>query len=314
MQFNLYVRAVILCCFASGFLMLPRLAFAQAWVPEKGEGSVSVTYQKLIGRDHFDFSGARADVGTDRAYSTSVEFEYGVTDRVAVNADVVYVGSKYTGGLPEGPLDFDGRYHSSFQDAHFQVRYNVLRKPLVLTPFVSVTLPTHDYETSGHSATGRHFYELLFGGNVGRQLGPKLPNVYLQGRYSFALLKHFAGLNLNRSNFDLEVGWEPTKRLILRLLGSWQKTHGGLQAPIEFDEPGSERFEFHDRVLRANYFRLGGGATYSLSKTVDVYVGYGGSVSGRNTLGVGGVAVGFSWRFSRRSEASKTSSVRSSQP
>ncbi len=80
-------------------------------MPEKGEGSVSITFQKLVGYDHFDLARARQKVGTDRALSTSVEFEYGVTDKLAFNADVVYVASKYKGSFPEGPLDFDGRYH-----------------------------------------------------------------------------------------------------------------------------------------------------------------------------------------------------------
>jgi hypothetical protein len=306
MQDKRFAFAVVLCFAVSCInLGLPPTAFSQAWVPEKGEGSVSVTYQKLAGYDHFDLAGARQKVGTDRAQSVSLEFEYGVTHKLAVNADVLYVASKYNGSFPEGPLDFDGRYHPAFQDAHLQVRYNVLEKPLMLTPFVSVTVPTHHYETSGHTATGRDFYELLLGVNAGRQLGPVLPGVYLEGRYSYAILKHFQGLNLNRSNLDTEVGWLATKRLTLRLLGAWQKTYGGLRAPIDFEGPGTEQFEFHDRVLRANYFRLGGGATYSVNRKFDIYLGYGGSVSGRNTLATGGLAIGLTWRFSRGSHISK---------
>ncbi|HEX9273059.1 MAG TPA: hypothetical protein VGA01_12680 [Candidatus Binatia bacterium] len=306
MQVKRIASPLVLCFAVSCInLGLPPTAFSQAWVPEKGEGSVTITYQKLVGYDHFDLTGARQKVGTDRAQSMSVEFEYGVTDKLAFNADVVYVASKYNGSFPEGPLDFDGRYHPAFQDAHLQVRYNVLNKPLMLTPFVSVTVPTHHYETSGHDATGRDFYELLVGANAGRQLGSVLPNVYVQGRYSYAILKHFAGLNLNRSNLDTEVGWMVTRRLTLRLLGAWQKTYGGLRAPIDFEGPGTEQFEFHDRVLRASYFRLGGGATCSVNRTFDINVGYGGSVSGLNTLAVGGIAIGFSWRFSRGSSISK---------
>ena len=146
---------------------------------------------------------------------------------------------------------------------------------------------------------------MLLGLNAGRELGPVLPNVYVQGRYSFAILKHFAGLNLNRSNFDSEIGWLAARRVNVRLLLAWQKTYGGLKAPIEFEEPGSEQFEFHDRVLQANYFRLGGAVTYSLNRNFDVNVGYGGSATGSNTLAVGGLAIGVSWRFSRGSDISK---------
>jgi len=173
------------------------------------------------------------------------------------------------------------------------------------TPFVSVAVPDQLWEASEQMATGRRLFGLLVGANAGRQLGPVLPNVYIQGRYSYAILKHFAGLNLNRSNLDTELGWMATRRLTLRLLGSWQKTYGGLRAPIDFEGPGTEQFEFHDRVLRASYFRLGGAATYSLNKSFDINVGYDGSVSGLNTLAVDGIAIGLSWRFSRGSSISK---------
>ena len=306
MQIERILRLLVLCF--AGFcvqLVFSSSAFSQAWVPEKGEGSVSIVYQNLVGHDHFDFTGARRKVGTDRAQSTSVEFEYGLTDRLALNADVLFVASKYNGDLPEGPFDFDGRYHPAFQDAHFQLRYNLRKNPVVLTPFVSVTVPTHHYETSGHSATGRDFYELLVGVSAGRQLGPAAPNIYVEGRYSFAILKHFAGLNLNRSNIDSEVGWVVHRRVTLRLLAAWQKTYGGLKAPIEFEEPGSEQFEFHDRVLQANYFRLGGGVTYLMSRNVELNMAYAGSATGSNTLAVNGLAIGFTWRFSRGSDLSR---------
>jgi hypothetical protein len=289
------------------YLVVPAITFGQAWLPQKGDGSITLTYQKIIGRDHLDFTGARVKIGTDRAQTAQMDFEYGVTDKLALNADVVYTASRYNGPLPEGPLDFDGRYHPTFQDAHFQVRYNLTGKPLVLTPFVSVTIPTHSYETSGHNAAGRHFHELLIGINAGRVLRPRLPGVYVHARYSYAILKHFAGLNLNRSNLDSEVGWELHRRVTLRLLGAWQKTYGGLQAPIEFDEPGSEKFEFHDRVLKAIYFRLGAGATFSMNKTFDIHVGYSGTVTGKNSLAVGGFGIGLTWKFFKRHDISDMS-------
>lgn len=101
MQVKRFTSALVLCFAVSCVnLGLPPTAFSQAWVPEKGEGSVSITYQKLVGYDHFDLTGARQKVGRDRAQSVSVEFEYGVTDKLAFNADVVYVASKYNGSFP----------------------------------------------------------------------------------------------------------------------------------------------------------------------------------------------------------------------
>ena len=287
-------------------LRFPAAAFSQAWVPEKGEGSVSVTYQNLVARYHVDGMGRRSRVGTDSAQSVLMDFEYGITDKLALNADVVYVASKYEGKFPEGPLDFDARWHPTLQDTHFSLRFNLRQRPLVLTPFISVTVPTHRYETDGHNAAGRHFHELLIGVNAGRTLGRILPNCYVDGRYSFAILKRFAGLNLNRSNADWEFGWAANRKLTLRFLGAWQQTHGGLNFPEDI-HPGEEEFEFHDRVLHASYFRLGGGATFSVNKNLGLNLAYAGTAAAKNGVLVGGISVGFTWKFSRKHDISKVS-------
>jgi len=291
-------------------LICPASANSQAWVPRKGDGSVTFTYQNLAAHKHVDSHGKRANVGTDSAQSILLDFEYGLTDKLAVNADVVYVASKYVGTFPEGPSDFDRSWHPTLQDAHFSLRYQVRSHPFVLTPFVSVTVPTHRYETSGHNAAGRHFYELLIGVNAGRQLGPILPHCYVHGRYSYAIVEHFAGLNLNRSNGDLEFGWEASRKLTFRFVGAWQQTQGGLNFPEEI-HPGEEEFEFHDRVLHASYFRLGGGASYSLNKNFDLNLAYAGTVAAKNGVIVGGFAAGFTWRFSRGYDLSKISAKNS---
>ena len=185
-----------------------------------------------------------------------------------------------------------------FQDAHIGLRYNALRRFLVVTPFIGVTIPTHAYEVRGHSAAGRRFHEFLIGANVGRQLGPLLPNSYLQVRYSFAKPKRFAGLNLNRSNADWEVGWAANKRITIRFIGSWQKTHGGFEFPQDIH--GEEDFSIHDRVARANFVQLGAGVTFSVNRSLDVHTAWAPTpIYARNTHGDRGFIVGFSWRFSR---------------
>ncbi len=296
---------VVLCVHTE----FPAATFAQAWVPEKGDGSVSVTYQNLVARDHINFTGARAsNLGTVRAHSMLIDFEYGITDKLAFNTDLAYIGSNYRGPLPESPFD-NGRFHSAFQDAHFHVRYNVLKNPAVVTPFIGVTIPTHNYGVLGHSAIGRGFHELLIGVNAGRQLGPILPNVYFHGRYSYTILKRFEGMNLNRSNVDWEVGWLATGKLTLRFLGAWQKSYGGLNLPVDLHS--EEDHEIHDRAARADFVRLGGGATFSVNRSFDIDIAYATTVWGRNIHAVGGMALGFSWRFSRGHDISKISAKNS---
>src|SRR5262245_27946711 len=302
-------RTIVLCLMVLYLLLtLPAIVFSQAWTPPKEEGSMSFTYQTLASHDHLDFTGARVDIGRIRAHTLVMGFEYGLTDRLALDAELAYISSKYTSQLPESPHD-DGAYHPTFQDAQLGLRYNVLKNPLVLTPFIGATIPTHDYETRGHSAAGRNFHEFLMGLNVGRQLGPVLPDAYFHVRYSYAVLSHFNGLNLNRSNADWEVGWIATRRCSLRFLGAWQRTQGGLDLPKDLTE---ENHELHDRVARANYLRLGGGVTFSVSRSLDVHSAYLTTVSGINTHAVGGLAIGISWRFSK-GLATARSSVNTSE-
>jgi hypothetical protein len=298
-------QAIIVCLTALFVhLALSATGFAQAWVPEKGEGSVSVTYQKTDVRYHYDSTGAKEDKGQIHTHATLMALEYGLTDKLALDFGLAYIASKWDhpqGPLflrPHGPLD-NGSFHPMFQDAHLGLRYNVARRRLVVTPFIGFTIPTHAYEVRGHSAVGLGFKEFLVGVNVGRRLGPLLPNGYVQVRYSFAMHKRFAGLNLNRSNVDWEVGWFAKRSIALRFIGSWQRTHGGLSFSPNVKLTPDE-FDIHDRVARANYLQLGGGVTFSVNRYVDIHAAYAPTaVYARDTHGDAGIVIGFSWRFSR---------------
>lgn len=284
----------------SFYLAFSATAFAQAWVPAKGEGTVSITYQKVDVRYHFNFVGKKTDTGHIHTQNTLMALEYGLTDKLALDFDLAYVASKYQGLHPHGPPD-TGFYHPQFQDLHLGLRYNALRRNLLVTPFVAVTIPTHDYEVRGHSAVGRGFHELLIGTNVGRQLDPILRDGYFQFRYSYAILKPLADVRLNRSNADWEVGWAANRRITIRFIGSWQKTHGGFEFPQDVHD--EEDFDIHDRVARANYVQLGAGVTFSVNKSLDVHTAWAPTpIYARNTHGDKGFIVGFSWRFSRGSQ------------
>ncbi len=285
---------------------------AQAWVPPKGDGSVTFTYQKVDVRTHYTSTGTKRDQGQIHTHNAVMALDYGLTDRLALDFDLTFVASKYKGLRPHGPPD-TGSYHPMFQDAHIGLRYNALRRSFVLTPFVGFTIPTHNYEVRGHSAVGRGFKEFLVGVNIGRGLDPILRDGYVNARYSFAMHKRFAGLNLNRSNTDWEVGWSATKLLSLRFVGSWQRTHGGFEFPQDIHD--HDDFDIHDRVARVNYVQLGGGVSFSLNRSLDVHVGYAAvPVYARNAHGDKGVVIGFSWRFSRGSDSRISRNTPSSKP
>ena len=293
--------APVVLCFLALLLLAPKSVLAQAaWVPLKGEGQVTVTYQNIYVKYHLDYQGKTFDSGPIRSNTIVTSFEYGLTNNLAFDASIAHVSSKYEGFVgehPHGPVD-TGFYHPTFQNLDLGVRYNIRSRPLVLTPFVAVVIPTHDYETRGHSAVGRGLKELRMGINVGRDLEGILPRSYVQGRYSFSMVEGVEEFNLNRSNAEWELGHFATDRVSLRFTAAWQRTHGGLRIPIDGDH---EHFhDIHDQATRSNFFRLGGGVSFSLTRSVDLHVDLNNTARGNNTHKPRGVSLGISWRFSRR--------------
>src|SRR5882724_4567741 len=96
-------RATLIFVFALGFYLgFPADLRSQAWVPEKGEGSLTFTYQDLDARDHLNFKGTRSRaLGAVHAHTMVMDFEYGISDKLAFNADLAYVASRYKGPIPE---------------------------------------------------------------------------------------------------------------------------------------------------------------------------------------------------------------------
>src|SRR6266851_2675970 len=104
-------------------------ARAQAYLPPKGEGTVSVVFQQMGVTYHYAPT-TPVDRGHIRGETLLVDVTYGLTDKVAVSFALPWIASKYTGPYPHplvdssgpipvlygaNPLD-DGTYHGTFQD------------------------------------------------------------------------------------------------------------------------------------------------------------------------------------------------------
>jgi len=276
----------------------------QAWLPARGEGYVSLTYQGMVTSDHLLSSGEAFDRGPTRLSTVSAGILYGITDRLTVGADLPYVASKFTlapGLLPnahdlEAKID-DDRYHGTLQDFRAATKYNAVRGPLMLTPFFEVVIPTHRYETFGHSAPGKYLREYRVGTNVGRLLNPILPRAYFDLRYTYSFVQKLAGMNLDRNNIDLEVGYFLKPSISVRAIGGVQKTVGGLEALVRPDSPF---FNIHDRAERGHSSRIGGGATFSVRRNLDLYALLVSTLSGKNVQAFTALGVGVSWNFQTR--------------
>lgn len=283
---------------------------AQAWLAPEGEASFDVAYQNGYTRDHLVTKGQVFDGGRIRANQVVFGLTYSFTDKLAAGASLPYVSARYDGSVPHiAPglkvLD-DGSYHGTWTDLRLDLRYNVWREPAVVTPFVSVIMPIHDYATFAHAAPSSGLEQYLVGVSVGRRLDPILEAGFAQLRYSYAFVEEVLGISHDRSNADLEIGYFLTPSLGVSALVNYQKTHGGLQIP----KPGTPgwaafietpEFLHHDQLSQTNYLNVGGVVSYALTGTVDVFASYRTTVWGQNFHAVQpAIAIGMSWGFSPR--------------
>jgi hypothetical protein len=289
----------------------PVLVLGQAWLPAGGEGSISLNYLGMITSDHLISTGKPLDRGPMEMHTLTSSVSYGITDRIAISAEVPYIASKFklTPGLAPNAHDLeskidDGRYRETFQDFRGSVKFNAVRAPFMLTPFYELVVPTHHYTTFGHSAPGKYLHENHLGFDMGRLLNPILPRAYFDLRYTYTFVPRLDGFNIDRNNVDLEVGyfWKPT--IAFRGIGSVQKTLGGLESPVSPDSP---YFYDHDRLERGHYTRIGGGVTFTLPRKLDLYVLVISTLSGKNIQAFTAPTIGLSWNFQTRGSPERAS-------
>src|SRR5580704_8293569 len=142
-------------------ISLPVLA--QAWLSPKGDGVVTALYQNDIERLHSFSDGRTKDRGHTTLDGMFANTDFSFTDKLAVSISMPFIAGKYVGPFPHllvrgdpstaVAID-DGNYHGGFQDFRFNVRYALSQRDLKIAPFFQAALPSHDYPTLGHGATG----------------------------------------------------------------------------------------------------------------------------------------------------------------
>jgi hypothetical protein len=250
--------------------------FAQAWVPPAGFGRVSFTYQKIAHTGHIHANGTSSTVdgGHTVNHNLYLEGEYGITDRIAVSLGLPFVASRYTDpkspppNLPFYPWDQCRCWKAGFQDFNFTTRYNTVGYPhsaLAVTPFVSIGVPSHDYQFRGEAVVGRNLKEFRFGTDATLRIDPISENLYLQGEYSYAVVERVLDIRNDRSNARIGADYLlDRKKMTLSALVTGQWTHGGLLPAEMTNSP--ERLDQFDRLLPDNNWRVVIGAGYSFQR------------------------------------------------
>ncbi|MGH9139886.1 MAG: hypothetical protein ACRD2I_01960 [Vicinamibacterales bacterium] len=302
------VLAVLMLTLASA-----SVATAQAFIPPKGEGSVSFLFQDVAVKEHY-YGTTPVDSGRIRTEIALVDVTYGLTDKVAVSVGLPLVAAKYTGTAAHplvdlsgstptfygsNPLD-DGTYHQTLQDLRFSVRYNITRKNFWLTPFVGSVVPSHNYEYFAHAAPGTHLNELQLGVSAAKMLDALVPGLLVQGTFAYGLTGQVLEFNPNRFNMDLEVGYFLTPKLRLLALGTGQMVQDGIDVvPNPRVNLPALEYEHHDQISIDNFLNLGGGMAFTINDRFDLYGSMIHTVAKRNGHAIDhGVTVGLTWSFS----------------
>ena len=286
-------------------------AWAQAWAPPAGLGSVTVATQTIHNTGHTDTDGVFLRIGRSVNTRIDIEADYALTDRLSVSAGLPFVFTRYTDSLPYGPpIPFPARddcrcWQSGWQDFGFTARYNVINGAFALTPSVTVGVPSHDYEYRGEAVVGQRLKEMRVTVDAGQRLDAISPRLSVQGSYSYAFVERVLDdVPNNRSNARVEGGFLITRRLSARGLLLWQHVHGGLRfggsgssaLPFPGDVNTPERMFEHDRLLRDNNWRLGVAIAYSLPQ-IDVFGSYVEFVRGTDSHAGRAFTAGISWPF-----------------
>ena len=302
--------AGVLWCATGLLLASASAASPQAWVAPAGVGAVTVAMQNLEFTGHTVTDGTYFPIGGSVHNRLDIEVDYAITDRLSITAGIPMVFAKYLDDdplpsfVPFLPVDACRCWQSGWQDLGVTARYSLSNGAFALTPSVSVGVPSHAYNFRGEAALGNRLKELRLAVNAGQRLDVISPRLSIQGQYSYALVQQVLDVPNNRSNATLEGDVIIGRRLAARVLLTWQRVHGGLRlgspsgipfvAPGEADTP--ERMFEHDRILRDNHFRLGGGVSYSLER-VDLFASYLSLVQGTDSHGGHAVTIGISMPF-----------------
>ncbi len=267
-------------------------ALAQAWLPPKGEASLALGYGDIFVNRHYLGTSANPgdnvenDFGHIRSKSFQLALGYGLTDRLAVSVALPYILTKYYGTpgqnfFPHTISIDDGNYHGIFQDFRFDVDYQLLRGPVAVAPFFAAVIPSHSYTVFAHSAAGRDLHEYLLGSSFGARLDQLLAGSYVELTYSYAFVERVLDIHHDRSNAFLELGYFLTPSLSMRGIATGVYTHGGLSFRAADQLPPPEIFLHHDQLGHDSGISVGGGLSYVLTGSTEVYASYLTQVQGR---------------------------------
>ncbi|MBS0457169.1 MAG: hypothetical protein JSS44_07565 [Proteobacteria bacterium] len=267
-------------------------AQAQAWLPGKGHGSLTLDYEQKQSTKLSFSDGNLADFGKVIDRTAHLNIDYGLSDRWAISVGLPFESNRYTGNDPHDPRVFpfpnrqrfqdDGRYHAGWSDWSVGLRYQWLARPFLVTPYVAYTQPNHTYTYFAHSALGTDQKALQVGVYLGNWFPPPWQNLFWQAGLAYTFeqsTKHLDPLanqflhddrTVNHSAISLKLGYNITPRLVGHASIEHDNSFGnGADAVSSFANPdGSPNFNnifYHDQLFLLRMTTLAAGLDYQLN-------------------------------------------------
>ena len=272
-----YQSVVVSCRLAAylGFTVVP-IAFATAQETESrtGHGSVSLNYQYLTA-DSLESTIGEIPIGPVDTHSLNVQLDYHLNEKLTLSAGLPYVRKRYRGSLQHDPLLLDpprpylenidqGQWNTGLQDIHLGARYLLSSsRTLSIEPFVSLEIPSHEYNFFGNAAVGQHVRKLQIGSSF--VFEPGLSDAYYSFDLGYVFVERTLGVSIDHWRVNAEVGYYFRPRLSGRLFALLKHGHG-LSFPDNFPLPRSTELWYqHDRLVKHNYTNAGVGVTWAFS-------------------------------------------------
>jgi hypothetical protein len=291
-------RAVVSIALAS--LALPAAAQTQtaAGVPAKGEGTValSVQYAKINQRTVPDlFGGGLENFGEITLRSAWLEFDYGLTDRLAVSAWLPFKSNRYSGHFPHDPIHDldddhgerfldDGDFHSSWGDAGVGLRWLWKAKPVAIVPFASFHFPVRDYPLFTETQAGTGQWRFDVGVNAGGRFAGRLRNAWWRAGYAHSFMERTEpddapARRVNHGTVSVELGYWLSPSVAVRADYSYKRTFHGLKFPEGFVlPPRGDQFYKHDQLFEWESATASLGADWRLGSRTVLSAGWGRTV------------------------------------
>src|SRR5262245_17702479 len=194
--------------------LAPRIARAQAWVPDPGDGTIAVSSQYIRVMKHLfsvDVAGVvdpatgyllgpdnQAYLGDITEFSNTISGEYVPLKHLAVTAELLHVTARYKGLTPESAFD-NGAYHGDLQDIGLGARYMIRSGPAVVTPSVDVRFPLTSYNVVGHSAAGTGLNSVTLSLNTGLSLESLVRSAYAFANYARTVTENVDAYSLDHN-------------------------------------------------------------------------------------------------------------------